>query len=443
MRHPQVTSVINTNWKINSNFRNDPFNLYSRMADTETTDQKLNFEQNELVLCFHGPLLYEAKILKAENWGPEDSESGDTGPHYYVHYKGWKKTWDEWVPEERVVKHNEANLMRQKQLKDTYSNKKKKTVRIGNKVSIEDQAKSNDVSDSSPSHQGDVDIEDNKNEAELQEDQLQKENHERGKKRKKINDDEEEEEFMNRLEIKIPLPESLKVKLIDDWENVTRNNALLKLPRKYTVADILNEYLEFKHNLIASTANNQKSDKDDIHSEVVQGIKIYFDKTLGNILLYADERQQYVNIRKQFLDKENSEIYGAEHLLRLFVELPRLLAHTTMDQAATETLEEHLIDFLKFIQKNEDQYFAETEYERHGMPLPKIQEATEKKTCGYISKRLREGWVCANCKTSNTPGWRAGETPDKKLCNACGLYFSKYKSHRPEHLWNNLRNKSA
>ncbi|CAB5202931.1 unnamed protein product [Rhizophagus irregularis] len=387
--------------------------LYSHMADTETTDHKLNFEQNELVLCFHGPLLYEAKILKAENWGPEDSESGDTGPHYYVHYKGWKKTWDEWVPEERVVKHNEANLMRQKQLKDTYSNKKKKTVRIGNKGSIEDQEKSNDVSESSPSHQGD-----NKNEAELQEDQLQKENHERGKKRKKINDDEEEEEFMNRLEIKIPLPESLKVKLIDDWENVTRNNALLKLPRKYTVADILNEYLEFKHNLIASTANNQKSDKDDIHSEVVQGIKIYFDKTLGNILLYADERQQYVNIRKQFLDKENSEIYGAEHLLRLFVELPRLLAHTTMDQAATETLEEHLIDFLKFIQKNEDQYFAETEYERHG-------------------------WVCANCKTSNTPGWRAGETPDKKLCNACGLYFSKYKSHRPEHLWNNLRNKSA
>lgn len=35
-----------------------------------------------------------------------------------------------------------------------------------------------------------MDIED-KNEPELQEDQLQKENHERGKKRKKINDEEE------------------------------------------------------------------------------------------------------------------------------------------------------------------------------------------------------------------------------------------------------------
>ncbi|RIA98169.1 hypothetical protein C1645_178972 [Glomus cerebriforme] len=53
------------------------------------------------------------------------------------------------------------------------------------------------------------------------------------------------------------------------------------------------------------------------------------------------------------------------------------------------------------------------------------------------------GLVCANCKTSNTPGWRAAGTPDQKLCNACGLYFSKYKSHRPNHLWNNLRNKSA
>ncbi|ORX80853.1 hypothetical protein K493DRAFT_308226 [Basidiobolus meristosporus CBS 931.73] len=43
---------------------------------------------------------------------------------------------------------------------------------------------------------------------------------------------------------------------------------------------------------------------------------------------------------------------------------------------------------------------------------------------------------CANCGTSDTPGWRAGETPDTKLCNACGLYFAKNKTHRPSHLWN-------
>ena len=36
---------------------------------------------------------------------------------------------------------------------------------------------------------------------------------------------------------------------------------LLKLPRKYTVAEILNEYLEFKHNSITATTSNPKPDK--------------------------------------------------------------------------------------------------------------------------------------------------------------------------------------
>ena len=48
------------------------------------------------------------------------------------------------------------------------------------------------------------------------------------------------------------------------------------------------------------------------------GIKTYFDKVLGNLLLYRFERQQYVDIRKKNNGKEDSEIYGGEHLLRLF-----------------------------------------------------------------------------------------------------------------------------
>ncbi|RIB25530.1 MRG-domain-containing protein [Gigaspora rosea] len=285
------------------------------MTETENVETKLNFSQDELILCFHGPLLYEAKILKAENWGPEDSESGETGPHYFVHYKGWKKTWDEWVPEERVVKYNDANLARQRQLKDTYTNKKKKSANKERQNTPQEPLVNNDV----------------------QENQSQQ----RTKKRKSIDEDEDdEEEFMNRLEIKISLPESLKCRLIDDWENITRNHALLKLPRSPTVSEILKQYLEYKRSSSIKSEN-------DIYTEVAHGIQVYFEKTLGNILLYGYERQQYVDVRKQFLEKENAEIYGAEHLLRLFVELPRLLVHTHMDQTTTETLEEHLADFLK------------------------------------------------------------------------------------------------
>lgn len=32
------------------------------------------------------------QILKAEYWQKGSNKSGAEGPHYYVHYKGWKQT---------------------------------------------------------------------------------------------------------------------------------------------------------------------------------------------------------------------------------------------------------------------------------------------------------------------------------------------------------------
>ena len=60
------------------------------------------------------------QILLAEEWSGSDNQSGATGPHYRVHYQGWKKTWDEWVPETRLLKHNEENLARQRALVDAH-----------------------------------------------------------------------------------------------------------------------------------------------------------------------------------------------------------------------------------------------------------------------------------------------------------------------------------
>ena len=33
---------------------------------------------------------------------------------------GWKNSWDEWVPESRVLKYNETNLAHQRQLKTVF-----------------------------------------------------------------------------------------------------------------------------------------------------------------------------------------------------------------------------------------------------------------------------------------------------------------------------------
>jgi len=77
------------------------------------------YSQGEYALCFQGPLLYEAKIINVK------TQAGKY--RYYIHYKGWNKSWDEWVGDERLLKINEENLIKQKQLESDVKNVKKKS----------------------------------------------------------------------------------------------------------------------------------------------------------------------------------------------------------------------------------------------------------------------------------------------------------------------------
>src|SRR5690606_19503028 len=53
--------------------------------------------------------------------------------------------------------------------------------------------------------------------------------------------------------------------------------------------------------------------------EFCAGLRLYFHKCLGVMLLYRFERQQYADILKEYGgNKDMGEIYGGEHLLRLF-----------------------------------------------------------------------------------------------------------------------------
>jgi len=50
------------------------------------------FVPNERVLCYHGPLIYEAKVMKGKVFDDNNNVVSAVGPHYLVHYKGWKQT---------------------------------------------------------------------------------------------------------------------------------------------------------------------------------------------------------------------------------------------------------------------------------------------------------------------------------------------------------------
>ncbi|KAI9595009.1 hypothetical protein BDF19DRAFT_423055 [Syncephalis fuscata] len=49
---------------------------------------------------------------------------------------------------------------------------------------------------------------------------------------------------------------------------------------------------------------------------------------------------------------------------------------------------------------------------------------------------------CINCGVTDSSTWRAmpGANSSAKLCNACGLYYAKYQSHRPVERWTNRAN---
>lgn len=63
------------------------------MSSTASGSTPNTYAVNERVLCYHGPLVYEAKILKTEHWDETNTKNGEVGPHYFVHYKGWKQTY--------------------------------------------------------------------------------------------------------------------------------------------------------------------------------------------------------------------------------------------------------------------------------------------------------------------------------------------------------------
>ncbi|PPD75339.1 hypothetical protein GOBAR_DD27738 [Gossypium barbadense] len=240
------------------------------------------------------------------------------------HYYGFNTlhSWDEWVGADRLMKLTEENVMKQQAL--------------DKKQGVDKSSKSGRSSQSKPKSSADAkaDKEDLKNTAP------------KGRKRKSDSGVEKDNSSMEKL-VKIQIPSTLKKQLVDDWDFVTQQDKLVKLPRSPNVDDILTKYLEYR------------SKKDGIMTdsvgEILKGIRCYFDKALPVMLLYKKERQQYNEVVHH--DVSPSTIYGAEHLLRLFVKFPELLAYVNIEEETLIRLQQKLMDFLKFLQKNQSTFF--------------------------------------------------------------------------------------
>jgi hypothetical protein len=313
-------------------------------------------------------------------------------------------SWDEWVPETRLLKFNEENLARQKQLNEAQRAKdraEREALKAGNldtSLSSKSSAKLTGGSNSAAAY---ANSGGNNMGA-------------RGTKRSRESML-EEEEFKNRPEIKLVIPDLLKVKLVDDWEAITKNSQvskasssdvleastassltlldlnsptiqLIPLPRTPSVSAVLEAY---QNHVGPETSTSTSTRSQSLVIEVINGLKLYFNKCIGNNLLYKFERGQYAEMKKKYGNadgygspgKSMSDVYGVEHLLRLFgesprfasqslflalrygqivflaVNLPGLIAHTSMDAETVTVLRESLTDMLKFIVQEHEQFF--------------------------------------------------------------------------------------
>ncbi|KAL7617204.1 hypothetical protein Lser_V15G00872 [Lactuca serriola] len=212
---------------------------------------------------------------------------------YYIHYLGWKQKWDEWVGIDRLMNINNENLQKQKALE-------------------------NELKPKNP-------------------------NMTKGMKRKTMSKGTVSYEKL----IDIHIPSSLKKHLVNYSEYITHMGKLVKLPCSPNVDDILKLYLEHR--------SNKDGRESDTAGEVVSGLRCYFDKALPAMLLYKTESQQYQQATANQISP--SKIYGAEHLLRLFVKLPEILFHANIEEETLRELQHNLQDFLKFLQKKQSLFF--------------------------------------------------------------------------------------
>lgn len=129
---------------------------------------------------------------------------------------------------------------------------------------------------------------------------------------------EQEEAFHIRPSIRIVMPDNLKALIVDDWERVTKNNSVVKLPAKKTIRQIFQDWRDEEE----PKRKGNRIDMD-VLDEVVAGMMEYFDKMLDKLLLYRYERSQFRTLRKKTQHESGPgngpvDVYGAEHLIRLF-----------------------------------------------------------------------------------------------------------------------------
>ncbi|CAH1155086.1 unnamed protein product [Phaedon cochleariae] len=255
---------------------------------------KVKFYEGERVLCYEpdptkAKVLYDSKVLDIVI---NKDHRGRKAIEYLIHFQGWNSSWDRCVAEEFVLKDTAENRQLQKDLAEKsqlqlgaylYRRERKKGRKSGDQSFI-----SEDGNSGSP---GRMDTDDGQG---------------------VISSSEEDSSTEDEI-IHVELTPELREILENDYHFIKEKNKLMKLPADPNIVTILESYYRHyatnqicgltekstgRYRLPPANPNQVKAKPEDIQKnltvcrEVMDGLRIYFDFTVNNLLLYKPEENQ-------------------------------------------------------------------------------------------------------------------------------------------------------
>lgn len=268
-------------------------------ADCRPIPPNFSFVVDDVVLAYHGSLLYEARVLDVE------ADEGQPAKAYLVHFQGWRKSWDEKVTAERVYEHNHVNLKVAHKLLNGAKMRQQALYPVN--AEKEDPAKQVNAPPSAPP---------------------------------------------NAL-FQIPTP--LQRQLVDDWEFVTKERKLVPLPRELSVQGVLHKWINGRRQSTDKATREVAEGLQAYFDVALPKLLLYkFERPQYNSIFHTGTPSDVTILP--------SAVYGAEHLLRLILKLPFLLDTTDVPKDTMETIAEKVNELAKYLQKNGRVLFL-TEYQ--------------------------------------------------------------------------------
>ncbi|XP_014249914.1 mortality factor 4-like protein 1 [Cimex lectularius] len=297
--------------------------MSSQEVHTVENDLLPRFGVGDKLLCYRGPCLFEAKCKKVRFSDDQNTYM------YFVHYCGWNRHWDEWLPENKIVQHNEFNLRLQKELeiehKDTGFTQVRRSTRTENwrKNELGEGTSGTSARTSKSSE---------------------------GEKTQKNSTAEPGEQIFN-----LPIGEVLADHIAEDWVKINMAKKLVKLPAEVTVDKIIESY-------VAERAKTHQRFDVEIFQETAEGVKRYFNVMLETQILYESEFRQCEKLFSDRKEVEVSGIYGGIHLVRMLTRLGWAMSYFPWGSSSVKVLEGYINDFIQYISSEAANIFHPDNY---------------------------------------------------------------------------------